>query len=92
HEAAAAVAGHTDQLLWDVGELARRKRRLSPHQMEEVILRLVAIRPLRLKELAELLGRTPDGLRNNYLSKLTDEGKLRLKYPDQVNHPKQAYL
>jgi ATP-dependent DNA helicase RecG len=45
-----------------------------------------------LKELAMLLERTPDGLRNNYLGKLIEEGKIRLKYPDQPNHPKQAYM
>ena len=45
-----------------------------------------------LKELAYLLERTPDGLRNNYLAKLLTKGKVRLKYPDQINHPKQAYI
>ena len=42
--------------------------------------------------MADLLGRTPDGLRNNYLAKLLNKGKVRLKYPDQNNHPKQAYI
>lgn len=45
-----------------------------------------------LKELAYLLDRTPDGLRNNYLGKLLAEGKMRLKYPEQLNHPRQAYI
>lgn len=60
--------------------------------MEEVILQLCAHRPLMLKELAYLLDRTPDGLRNNYLGKLLAEGKMRLKYPEQLNHPRQAYI
>ncbi len=60
--------------------------------MEQLIVRLCRERPLRLKELAELLERTPDGLRNNYLGKLLEEGKIRLKYPDQPNHPRQAYI
>ncbi|RAK20538.1 hypothetical protein B0I26_104191 [Anoxybacillus vitaminiphilus] len=78
--------------LWRIAELARKKKRLSPAVMEEIILQLCSKRPLMLKELAYLLERTPDGLRNNYLAKLLSEGKIKLKYPDQPNHPKQAYM
>jgi ATP-dependent DNA helicase RecG len=78
--------------LWRIAELARKKKRLSPTIMEEIILQLCSKRPLMLKELAYLLERTPDGLRNNYLAKLLSEGKIKLKYPDQPNHPKQAYM
>ncbi|ASS97872.1 transcriptional regulator [Geobacillus thermocatenulatus] len=81
-----------DERLWKMAELARRKKRLAPAVMEQLIVRLCRERPLRLKELAELLERTPDGLRNNYLGKLLEEGKIRLKYPDQPNHPRQAYI
>jgi ATP-dependent DNA helicase RecG len=81
-----------DEKLWNIAELARRKKRLPPSVMENIILQLCAQRPLMLKELAMLLERTPDGLRNNYLGKLIEEGKIRLKYPDQPNHPKQAYM
>jgi ATP-dependent DNA helicase RecG len=81
-----------DEKLWNIAELARKKKRLPPSVMENIILQLCAQRPLMLKELAALLERTPDGLRNNYLGKLLEEGKIRLKYPDQPNHPKQAYM
>ncbi|MEB3750686.1 putative DNA binding domain-containing protein [Geobacillus icigianus] len=81
-----------DERLWKMAELARRKKRLAPAVMEELIVRLCHERPLRLKELAALLERTPDGLRNNYLGKLLEEGKIRLQYPDQPNHPRQAYI
>ncbi|MED4730028.1 transcriptional regulator [Aneurinibacillus migulanus] len=82
----------TEEELWRISELARKRKRLSPKVMEEIIVRLCVHRPLRLKELADMLERTPDGLRNNYLAKLLREGRIRLKYPDQVNHPKQAYI
>ncbi|KIV51507.1 transcriptional regulator [Aneurinibacillus migulanus] len=82
----------TEEELWKISELARKRKRLSPKVMEEIIVRLCVHRPLRLKELADMLERTPDGLRNNYLAKLLREGRIRLKYPDQVNHPKQAYI
>jgi hypothetical protein len=82
----------TEEKLWKIAELARKRKRLSPKVMEDIIVQLCVHRPLRLKELADMLERTPDGLRNNYLAKLLREGRLRLKYPDQVNHPKQAYI
>ncbi|WP_236692665.1 ATP-binding protein [Aneurinibacillus tyrosinisolvens] len=78
--------------LWQEAELARKRKRLSPAVMENIIVVLCEKKPLMLKELAQLLERTPDGLRNNYLAKLLKEGKLRLRYPAQVNHPKQAYI
>lgn len=81
-----------ERKIWEISELARRKKRLSLNVMEDIIVRLCAQKPLMLRELAVLLERTPDGLRNNYLAKLVDKGELRLKYPDQVNHPKQAYI
>jgi ATP-dependent DNA helicase RecG len=93
YDAKAAIEDRDiDQQLWNIAELARKKKRLHPTTMEQIILRLCAQRPLMLKELAHLLERTSDGLRNNYLAKLLEEGKIRLKYPDQPNHPKQAYM
>ncbi|MBB5324092.1 hypothetical protein HNQ34_001184 [Anoxybacillus tepidamans] len=80
-----------DEALWRIAETARKKKRLHPNIMEQIILQLCAIRPLMLKELAHLLDRTSDGLRNNYLAKLLEEGKIQLKYPEQPNHPRQAY-
>ncbi|MED5052482.1 ATP-binding protein [Anoxybacillus rupiensis] len=81
-----------DEQLWKIAELARKKKRLHPSIMEQMILQLCAQRPLMLKELAYLLERTSDGLRNNYLAKLLEEGKIQLKYPNQPNHPRQAYM
>nr|WP_235852002.1 transcriptional regulator [Niallia nealsonii] len=81
-----------DKKLWEISELARRKKRLSPSVMEDIIVNLCSQKPLMLRELAHLLARTPDGLRNNYLAKLLDKRKIRLKYPNQPNHPKQAYI
>jgi ATP-dependent DNA helicase RecG len=78
--------------LREIAALARKKKRLSPAVMEGIIIKLCKKKPLRLKELADLLERTPDGLRNNYLAKILAKGILRLKYPDQPNHPKQAYM
>ncbi|WP_425455912.1 ATP-binding protein [Ectobacillus funiculus] len=86
------IAEDIEKELWEISEIARRKKRLSPSKMEEIILQLLMKKPLMLKELSRLLERTSDGLRNNYLAKLLQKEKIKLKYPDQPNHPKQAYL
>ncbi|GAB3049783.1 ATP-binding protein [Virgibacillus ainsalahensis] len=80
------------QELINISEVAREKKRLDSIQMNELILRLCQIKSLTLQELSELLNRKPDPLRKNYLSKLVKEEKLELLYPDQINHPRQAYL
>ena len=45
----------------------------------------------RLRELAELLNRNPETLRNEYVSKMVRTGHLILRYPDQPRHRQQAY-
>ena len=74
-----------------VSSLAREKRRLSSEEIKKIILKLCEIKPLALKDLAILLNRNPDGIRNNYLHDLEKEGKIELEYPGVKNHPMQAY-
>ena len=91
-EGGVSLSQEIEAKLWEISALARKKKRLSPDVMERIIVELCNQKSLMLKELADLLGRTPDGLRNNYLTKLLAKRKLRLKYPNQINHPKQAYM
>ncbi|MDJ0517940.1 MAG: hypothetical protein QNJ74_17380 [Trichodesmium sp. MO_231.B1] len=46
---------------------------------------------INLKTLAELLARTPDNIRANYINPMLQEGSLQLQYPDKLRHPQQAY-
>jgi ATP-dependent DNA helicase RecG len=55
------------------------------------ILRLCRGRFLRLRELAELLGRSPDALRDSYITGLVNEDQLELRYAENRSHPDQAY-
>jgi len=71
---------------------AREKGRLTPQEMERVILDLCSVRALTQAEIGTLLDREPRGVRSRYLSKLVREGRLRLRYPMQPSHPNQAYL
>ena len=76
----------------DISKVARQRRRIDINEMKEIILKLCEVRPLMLKELADLLDRSQDGIRNNYLSQLKADGKIKLRYPGQINHPQQAYI
>lgn len=59
--------------------------------VRETILALCAVRPLRLAELAELLNREPQALRQSYLNPLLAEGTLCYLYAGEPTHPGQAY-
>lgn len=74
-----------------IAEPARRNRRLPPNEMEQVILRLCRNAWLTRRQLAELLDRSPDGLRSRFLTQMVAHGLLRLRYPDKPNRADQAY-
>lgn len=59
--------------------------------MEGIILELCRSRWLTRSELAELLERHPDGLRQRFLNPMVGHGLLRLRYPDKPNRADQAY-
>ncbi len=55
------------------------------------ILALCSERFLSLRELAYLLNRNPETLRNEYVSKMIRSGQLAPRYPEQPRHRQQAY-
>ena len=57
----------------------------------QTIAALCTSRFLTLKQLAELLGRNDEHLRNAYLAPMVSEGLLELRYPAATNRPDQAY-
>ena len=67
------------------------KGKVSRDEMEATILELCRDRYLTLVELAELLNRAAQNLRNKYLTPMVRAGKLRFRYPDQPNRTDQAY-
>lgn len=83
----------TKNTLLDISKEARKKKRINDiNKMKEITFKLCEVQPLTLKELSNYLNRSPDGVRNNYLNPLIIEGKIRLRYPGQTNHPNQAYI
>src|SRR3989344_2876203 len=63
----------------------------SREQVMSVIAALCRGRFLTAQQLADLLNRSTEGLRKRYLTPMTREGKLQLRYPQAPNRPDQAY-
>jgi predicted HTH transcriptional regulator len=79
------------------GELKRlaepfqANQRIPRAMAEQILVTLCAGRFLTLANLVALTGRTTGTLRNHYLGRMVIEGKLRLRYPQSLTHPEQAY-
>ena len=70
--------------------IAERKK-VPSEEMERAILTVCAGRFLSLRELRNLLHRSADTLRTHYLSKMVDQGRLKLLFPERPSHPRQRY-
>lgn len=80
-----------DPALLVIAEQARAKDRLTPESMQEVLTALCAVRELSLDEIGRLLQRNARGIRNRHLRPMVQSGRMQLRFPDEPNHPKQAY-
>ncbi len=77
--------------LQDVAQKARTKKRLPQAELDALILELCQQAPLSVQQLALLLERSPDSLKNHYLLRLVKTGHLKHVY-DKPTHTQQAYL
>jgi len=66
-------------------------RRATTAEIRKVILSLCRGRYLTVEQLADLLARNAQGLRNRYLMPMNKDGVLILKHPFAPNRPDQAY-
>jgi ATP-dependent DNA helicase RecG len=65
-------------------------RRSLPAELEQAIEALCRWRELGADEIAAIVARRRDTIRD-YLARMVRDGRLTLKFPDQPNHPHQAY-
>jgi ATP-dependent DNA helicase RecG len=72
--------------------LASLRGRASADTLRYVIVRLCAWTPLTVEQLATLLGKDRDYLRNKHLAPMVRGGQLRFRYPESAKHPHQAYV
>ena len=80
-----------DLALLIIAEQARAKSRLTPESMRKVLTALCAVSELSLEEIGRMLHRNARGIRNRYLRPMVQSGRMQLRFPDEPNHPKQAY-
>lgn len=74
-----------------VAQPARVRRRLSPEERSDIIVRLCALAPLSVKELSTLLDRS-EAYVGDAIRPLVNEGRITFLFPDQPRHPKQKYM
>lgn len=88
-------SGHLpDNVLVQLRDMAKPvadSGKASGEQVMSVIAGLCRGRFLTAEQLANLLNRSTEGLRKRYLTPMTREGKLQLRYPQAPTRPDQAY-
>lgn len=72
--------------------LVEHRGRLDQKTLRQLMIRLCAWRPLTGEQLATLLNKKRDYLRNKHLIPMVSEGQLKLRYPESAKHPHQAYV
>jgi len=59
--------------------------------LQAVLIELCSIQPINIHELSSILSRKPRYIRDYILKPMVRTGKIKLSFPDQPNHPRQAY-
>lgn len=74
-----------------VAEPAKTSTRLSKDQMKEIISKLCEGHFIEIAQLAKLLNRTNQSIRQSYLKAMVEENTLELAFPQSPRTPRQAY-
>jgi len=75
----------------DIVQQVAASKRSRRSLVREAILALCSNDFLRAEAIATRLNRNAQGLRNDYIIPMLNEGLLVARYPDTPNHPQQAY-
>lgn len=81
---------HLEQLK-QIANVVKVSKKSSKNLVTQVILELCQVKALSLSEMAQLLNRKEDSLRNHYINPMCDQGVLKRLYPNILNHPQQKY-
>ena len=81
----------TDEALIAIAQPARDKLRLAPELTKTIVRNLCDGVYLSAARIADLLHREPEKLRERILNPLVADGQLVLRFPNEPNHPQQAY-
>lgn len=75
-----------------IAEPSATRKRLDPETMRAIILQLCEGQYVTRSCLAELMNRTADTLRHQYLSVMVEDKSLILAFPQTPNDKRQAYI
>nr|WP_291933587.1 hypothetical protein [Accumulibacter sp.] len=76
------------ELAAQVGAIGQRR---PPEEVRDLVVALCQHRDCRAEELALLLARNVETVRQNYLRPLLRAGRIRMTRPEVPNDPEQAY-
>jgi ATP-dependent DNA helicase RecG len=82
---------HSERSLQALAALIKSKGRAPADFVQNIIIKMCAKKELSIRELAALLGRSEQTIRNNYVNRMCDKGLLLRKYPSVHHHPRQKY-
>ena len=71
-----------------VGAVGQRRQ---PQEVQDLVVALCELRAWRAEEIAALLSRNAETVRQNYLRPLLRAGRITMTRPDKPNDPDQAY-
>ncbi|WP_348303885.1 RNA-binding domain-containing protein [Methanothrix sp.] len=77
--------------LEQIARPVRESGKVTKEIMMGTILAICTEDFLNLAVIADLLGRSPDPLRDRYVNRMVREGLLELRYPEKPTHPNQGY-
>jgi ATP-dependent DNA helicase RecG len=72
-------------------EIGSLKKRRSPKEIKALIRHLCTLQPLKLGEIAAVLGRGPKYVRDAFLTPMIRDEELEYTFPETPSHPLQAY-
>lgn len=76
------------QLAWE----PRQKKRLERSTMEAALIRVCQGHFVSISALANIVERDAQSIRQQYLKRLVEAGKLRLAFPQYKTHSRQGYI
>jgi hypothetical protein len=68
----------------------REQKRLPQKKIQEIIRNLCQVCPLTVVQIAELLQRDPEKIRDRHINPMVKKGELQPRF-SEPNHPQQAY-
>ena len=85
----ALLAELAPEIREQIAQLGQRSR--DKDRLRDALLGVCRQRYYSAEELANITGRNAEYLQKGYLSPMVAEGSLVYRYPDDPNHPQQAY-